>query len=29
MLAYIALPGLKLLEILDFHSWPEAECDQR
>jgi hypothetical protein len=25
MLAYIALGGLNLLEILDFHSWPKAE----
>jgi hypothetical protein len=25
MLAYIALGGLRLLDILDFHSWPKAE----
>lgn len=25
MLAYLALEGLKLLEALDYHQWPEAE----
>jgi AcrR family transcriptional regulator len=25
MLAYLALEGLKLLESLDYHQWPEAE----
>ena len=28
MLAYLALEGLKLVEILDFHTWPEAERSQ-
>jgi AcrR family transcriptional regulator len=28
MLAYLALEGLKLLEILDFHPWPKAERKQ-
>ena len=27
LLAYLALEGLKLLESLDYHSWPRAERD--
>lgn len=28
LLAYLALEGLKLLESLDYHSWPKAERDR-
>ena len=28
MLAYLALEGLKLLEILDWHTWPKPERDE-
>ena len=28
MLAYLALEGLKLLEILDWHAWPKPERDE-
>jgi len=28
LLAYLALEGLKLLEALDYHNWPQAERDR-
>ncbi|MCS6759083.1 MAG: TetR family transcriptional regulator, partial [Candidatus Devosia euplotis] len=28
LLAYLALEGLKLLESLDYHTWPKAERDR-